>query len=231
MGTSRPPAGRATRERLSCPVRPSPWNPLHRGTGRRGGPAPAAGVSLLEAIAWLALFLLLAAMALPCLLDLKARATTAAAAREFAALFHGLRYRAVSQSSHHAILFERTDRGWTWSVYRDREGNGVRSRDIRRGREERLGGPWLVPSRWPGVDLRVPPGRRPKGPPPARSDLSDGDPVRFGRSDLVSFTPLGTSSSGTLYIGAGDRFWAVVLYGPSMRIRMWERRPSGWVRR
>jgi len=179
----------------------------------------------------LALLLSVGLAVLPAAIDMRARAAAGAAAREFANLFVGLRYRAVVESRHYGVMFEETPEGWSWTVYRDGTGNGIRSRDIRDGREERVEGPWLVSSRWPGVNLRTPPGEKPKGPPPSRSDLSNGDPVRFGSSDLVSFTPLGTSSSGTLYLGTGDRYWAVVLYGPSVRVRLWERMPAGWTRR
>lgn len=228
------------REWLSCPVRPPrlPMNRTRLGAGasptgvRRRGTFPGGdGLSLLENLVMLALLLTVGLAVLPAALDIRARAASAAAAREFANLFAGLRYRAVGESRHYGVFFEETAEGWSWAVYRDESGNGIRSRDIRAGREELVGGPWLVGSRWPGVDLATPPGDRPKGPPPSRSDLSDGDPVRFGSSDLVSFTPLGTASSGTLYLGTEERHWAVVLYGPTVRIRLWERRPAGWSRR
>ena len=60
------------------------------------------------------------------------------------------------------------------------------------------------------------------------------DPVKFGRSNIVSFSPLGRSSSGTLYLTDGvDRLYAVVLYGPSTRIRVWRYRRTDqrWVMR
>jgi hypothetical protein len=53
------------------------------------------------------------------------------------------------------------------------------------------------------------------------------DPVRFGRSDLVSFTPVGSASSGTLYVT--DRrhaLFAVVLFGPTARLRVWRFVPA-----
>jgi len=51
--------------------------------------------------------------------------------------------------------------------------------------------------------------------------------VRFGRSDLVSFSPFGSSSSGTLYVTDGRRgLFAVVLFGPTARLRVWRFRPE-----
>jgi hypothetical protein len=44
--------------------------------------------------------------------------------------------------------------------------------------------------------------------------------VRFGASDIITFTPIGTASSGTLYVTDGhDTVYAVVLYGRTGRIR------------
>jgi hypothetical protein len=51
--------------------------------------------------------------------------------------------------------------------------------------------------------------------------------VRFGRSDLISFSPGGSASSGTLYVTDGRRgFYAVVLFGPTARLRVWRYRPE-----
>ena len=59
--------------------------------------------------------------------------------------------------------------------------------------------------------------------PPAHGVLApQSDPVRFGASDTITFTPGGTSSTGTLYISDGrESVQAVVLYGRTGRIRIW----------
>jgi hypothetical protein len=57
------------------------------------------------------------------------------------------------------------------------------------------------------------------------------DPVQFGRSNIVSFSPIGASSSGTLYVTDGrDALYGVLLFGPSSRIRVWrfERSSGEW---
>jgi hypothetical protein len=53
--------------------------------------------------------------------------------------------------------------------------------------------------------------------------------VRFGVSDIVTFTPQGTASSGTLYVSDGrDTVFAVVLYGRTGRIRTWRFDRGAW---
>ena len=115
------------------------------------------------------------------------------AAREFVVLFRALRHRAVAEARAYGVLFARDDAGWLYSIVRDGDGDGIRKRDLLRGVDERVAGPWRVSLRWPSVELLVPIGEKPRGPPPSRSDLSNRDPVRFGRSDIVSFTPKGAS--------------------------------------
>jgi hypothetical protein len=58
--------------------------------------------------------------------------------------------------------------------------------------------------------------------PPRRGTISGvDDPVQFGRSDLVAFSPLGTASSGTLYVTDGRELFGIVLFGATARVRVW----------
>ena len=59
------------------------------------------------------------------------------------------------------------------------------------------------------------------------------DPVQFGASNLISFSPLGRSSSGTLYLTDGrQQLYGVVLFGPTTRVRVWryDARAGRWKR-
>ena len=48
------------------------------------------------------------------------------------------------------------------------------------------------------------------------------DPIRIGSTDLLSFGPLGTATSGTLFLtDRHTRLYAVVLYGRTAKIRVW----------
>ena len=105
----------------------------------------------------------------------------------------------------------------------DGNGNGLRTAEIRDGTDPTLDGPFHLQDR---VEHTQPgfPGAGPfTSPPPSSGPLRDlDDPVKFGRSDIISFSPIGRSSSGTVYLkdGAGG-LWAVVLYGPTVRVRIW----------
>lgn len=188
------------------------------------------GLSAPEAVVILALLAIVLAISMPRWRAYQSAAAAEAATRELAVLFRGLRHRAVAETRTHGVIFRKEREGWTWAVYRDGDGDGLRKSDRVKGIDECIRGPYLVAQRWPGVRLAVPPGRPAKGPPPGHLDLGNGDPVRLGPHDIVSFTPKGTSSPGSIYLSSGDRYWALVLYGPTVRIRIWEWTPAGWRR-
>src|SRR5207247_1814163 len=59
---------------------------------------------------------------------------------------------------------------------------------------------------------------RAKGASPELESLED--PVQVGSSHIVSFAPHGQGSSGTFYLcGGRGQLWAIVVYGPTGRVR------------
>jgi hypothetical protein len=75
--------------------------------------------------------------------------------------------------------------------------------------------------RAPGVRAAVLPGRPvPRLPP--QSGLLDRpeDPVKFGASDLISFSPAGGATAGSLYLSDGVGMVALVVNGITGRLRM-----------
>jgi len=92
----------------------------------------------------------------------------------------------------------------------------------------------LVPMLWassltaqgdsiPGVTLGFPTDRPIPRVPPAEGPIDHlEDPVHFGNTDLVGFGPLGTASSGTIYVSDQlHRLYAIVLFGKTARITVW----------
>jgi hypothetical protein len=65
--------------------------------------------------------------------------------------------------------------------------------------------------------------------PPDTGKLDPADPIKFGASNMVSFSPLGTATPGTFYL-AGDRAQAAVRVTPgSARVRILFCRGKRWV--
>jgi Tfp pilus assembly protein FimT len=181
------------------------------------------GVTFLEAVVFLALVGLVAAVAVPALGDMRASALTAAGARHLAVTLHALRWKSVAQGRGHGLLFVEAGQGWVWYEVRDGNGNGLRTAEVRAGTDPTLAGPHRLEDVATGVSLGFPPGGPyPRIPPGAGWISRRDDPVRIGNTDLLTFSPVGTASSGTLYVTDGrERLYAVVLYGRTARIRVW----------
>src|SRR5262245_56478779 len=115
-------------------------------------------------------------------------------------------------------------------LFADGNGNGVLQRDIDRGLD-----PPLTPAVWlddqaRDVSLRI------------NQDISDvggsitlspgDDPLRIGSTSILTFSPLGSATSGTLYVAArqGPQM-AVRVFGATGRVRvlMFDARTRQWL--
>jgi hypothetical protein len=162
-----------------------------------------------------------------------ARARAAAAARDMASEMARLRAEAIASRRVVGMRFGDAGGRRVYAVYADGDGDGIRADDIAAGRDPLLVPARDLPSRWEGVDFGLLDAAIPAVPPASGVLAPLSDPVRFGSSDTISFTPWGTASSGTLYISDGrDTVFAVVLYGHTGRIRTWrfDRDPWRWTR-
>ena len=190
------------------------------------------GLSLVELLVALALIGILTSVLLPTGAEMVADARAAAGAREIAATLQALRWKAVSANRSYGLFFSLDQRGWHWLVVRDGNGNGLRTAEIRDGTDPAVSGPHRLEDRVDGLYLGFPPVQSLPAIPPRSGSISNlSDPVKFGNSDLISFSPWGTASSGTLYLT--DRrhaLRAVVLFGPTVRVRVWrfDTREARW---
>jgi Tfp pilus assembly protein FimT len=186
------------------------------------------GWSLTELLAVLMIVGLCVAVGVPSTARVRAGSRAAAGARFMAVSFHDLRWQAVVRRVHRGLYFQEDEGGWRWHVVEDGNGNGLRTAEIRDGTDRTLSGPHRLQEIVPGVRPGFLHEQSVPAIPPRRGSYSAGDdPVRFGRSDIISFSPLGSSSSGTLYLTDGR--WAqygVVLFGPSTRVRVWRYDPD-----
>lgn len=187
------------------------------------------GFTLAELMAALAVLAIAVAVGLPAAARIRDAGKAAAGARRMATLFSAQRFRAVARHRTLGLQFRRGGTGWSWREVEDGNGNGLRSAEIARGVDRIAGPDATLEASIPGVRLGIPPGGPYPEAPPGTDRLTESDaPVRFGRSTLVSFAPAGSASSGTLYVTDGrDGFYAVVLFGPTARLRVWRWDPRG----
>lgn len=136
------------------------------------------------------------------------RARSAAAARYVASRMAVARSRAVMQATSVALRFEGTAPDISFQMFTDGNFNGVRTADIVAGVDRPLDASVRLRDLFGGVDISITP------------DLG-ADPVAFGASDLASFSPLGSASSGSVYVRGRDRTqFAVRLFGATGRARV-----------
>jgi prepilin-type N-terminal cleavage/methylation domain-containing protein len=186
------------------------------------------GFSLAETMIVLVIFVVLAAIAIPSVRAHSAASRILSAGRQFKSDFQRARFAALQTGRHHALRFEDCALGTCYTLYRDGDGDGVRSEDIDAGRDRRVSDPVPLTGKATGVRVAINDGVTEI--PPDRGILT-GDPIRFGRSRMVSFSPLGGATAGTFYL-AGDRLQgAVRVTGNNGRVRLliwhgtWEERP------
>lgn len=184
-------------------------------TGERG--AGLAGVLVLLAIVGLVL-----GVSLPSVSHAVRAARIRAGTLEMVSALRAMRHRAIVESVSHGLVFTPQGEDWDYALYADGDGDGLRARDIRRGADRLVAGPWRLSQRHPTVRPGFLPLGRIRRIPPSRGFLSDlTDPVRFGRSDIIACSATGRCSSGTLYLTDGMAAqWAVVFYGVTGRLRV-----------
>jgi prepilin-type N-terminal cleavage/methylation domain-containing protein len=184
------------------------------------------GFSLVEVLVAVAIVLAMAAAALPVFRAQFADAHLVGAGQQFKSQFRLAHSAAVRAGVYTAIRFERRDDGTFWyAVYQDGDGDGVRSADIEAGEDRLVSGPFPLTGGAPGVSVAI----NPHVPalPPEHGELS-GDPVRFGPSDILSFSPVGTATPGTFYLAGDSAQAAVRVTGGSARVRLMVWRGGVW---
>jgi type II secretory pathway pseudopilin PulG len=189
------------------------------------------GFTLAELVVSLSVLMLMTTLGVPLLMRASAGLRLQLAAAEVAGVLGRARMAAITQSAHVAVKFRtRPDGRVTFTLYRDMDGDGVRNRDIDRGIDEPLGRPRTLEHLGRGVGFGFPdePGLVD---PSGRRLTRLGDPIRFNRSDLASFGPLGTSTPGSLYLTDGRGGLRVVrVLGRTAKIKIltWSSETRRW---
>jgi hypothetical protein len=183
--------------------------------GRRG----SAGYSFVELAVAVGLAVTTTAIALPQLDSTVDAARVAGAARYLSSRLADTRMEAIQRSTEVAMRFTNTGGGYTYAVYADSGHNGVLARDVHAHVDIQIRGEESLSNHFRNVDFGTLPGL------PA-IDEGDappgGDPIRCGISNSLSFGPLGTSSSGTVYlVGRSHAQYAVRVFGGSAKIRVY----------
>jgi prepilin-type N-terminal cleavage/methylation domain-containing protein len=184
-----------------------------------------AGYSLVELLAVLAIVALIAGVAIPSFAAMRSRSAVRAASQAMRTIFHLARARAIARGVNCGVKFEKQRGEWQFALYDDGDGDGVRNDDIKEGIDRRVAPARVVlpESKLVSIGLLDQTIRDPDG----DKLTSNKSPVQFGRASICSFSPLGESTPGTIYVvsRAKDLF-AVRVYGASAKMRVLRYEPS-----
>jgi prepilin-type N-terminal cleavage/methylation domain-containing protein len=169
----------------------------------------AAGFTLIELLFTLGLVAVLCGMAVPSILRGIDRWRAVAAVRYLATRMTLARMQAATWGAAVALRFEHTADGLAFSIYRDGNRNGVLTADIQRGIDRQIDPSVRLSQQFPGVDIGLAPG------------ATVADPLHIGRTTILTFSPLGTATSGTIYVlGKDGTQWGVRVLGVTGRTRV-----------
>lgn len=196
---------------------------LCRRASRHGRSPRTRGFSLVEWIIALAILALLAALTLPDLFRLSRGLRVNLAGRELQSVLRQARARAIREGTKVGVKFRTDGNGrYSFTLYRDGDGDGVLTRDIDSGVDPRLAPPRELIHLGRRIRLGFPAGTAPRDPgDPTRRLTRLDDPIRFNRSDIASFNHLGASTPGSLYVTDGLHFLSVVrVFGRTGKVKI-----------
>jgi hypothetical protein len=188
-------------------------------TGAHGS---SAGYSLLE----LVLVLVAATTFISVTLPMTAATADAERARHAASFvatrFRLARQQAVARTASVGLVFDQVNGRWVVRVCVDANGNGLRRADVTGGVDPCPEGPHDLETMFPGVRVAVDSSLPGPGGEPASSD-----PVRFGASNIASFSPSGSCTAGSLFLRSARNIqYAVRIAGVTGRTRILRHNPA-----
>jgi hypothetical protein len=144
---------------------------------------------------------------------------TAMAARYVAGRLMMTRLEALQRSTCVALRFEPAGGDYTFAAYVDGNRNGVRTAEIASGTDTVLGLVDRLAHQFPDVRFRLGAGVPDLD---GLRALEDSDGVRIGSAQILTLSPDGTATSGTLYVRGRRGQYAVRVLGATARTRIFQ---------
>ena len=144
---------------------------------------------------------------------------TALAARYVSGRIASARLEAVQRSTRIGIRFEPSGADYSFATYADGNRNGVRTTEIATGTDPPLSAEEQLADRFAGVRFVLA-----SGVPDLDGDLrlDETDGVRIGSPRILTLSPDGTATSGTVYIHGRRGQFAVRVLGATARTRIFK---------
>ena len=188
------------------------------------------GHTLVEMIIVIAILAIFGTLSVPHIRAYSEEVHLLGAGHVFRGEFRKARSMAATRGVYTALRFEsQAGGGWSLSTYADGNFNGVLSSDITAGIDRRVAGPRQLTTGAGDVRVGINPGT--PAVPPDHGTLDPADPIRFGQSNMLSFSPLGTATPGTFYLAGAHAQAAVRITPGSARVRLMICRGGRWIQR
>lgn len=174
-----------------------------------------AGTSLIEVLVTVALVATVTTMGAPVVMHARDAQEGRQAATYLAGQFRSARQHAVLTGRHVGFVFDLVGDAWVFRRCADRDDDGLLRADIAAGIDTCDGAPRTLDAWYPRATIDR------AATVPDLSGQFTGAVVAFGASGIASFSPLGTSSSGSITVMTrGGRHYAVRVAGVTGRIRV-----------
>lgn len=188
--------------------RPHPWS-------------DATGISYVEVVIALAIVAVMTTTAVPVTGSAIDASRARSAAGFLASRLRLARQHAAARTTSMGVVFDLAGSGWNIRICADGNGNGIRRTEIAAGTDTCAEGPFSVAQLFPGVEVGV--DARLPGP---DGEPGSADPVRFGRSDIASFSPEGTGTAGTVFLRTRSSQYAIRVSNVTGRTRVLRYAPA-----
>jgi len=189
----------------------------------------ARGAAIIDIIVATSICVLMAAIAVPVIGGTLDRERTIIGARYLAGLLQRARLESLKRARPVAVRVDVIGERTQLRLFEDRNGNGVLQRDIDRGIDLPLTPMEWLDDQTRDMSLRI------------NQNVTDvsgvmtlepgDDPLRIGNTSLLTFSPVGSATSGTLYVAAhrGPQM-AIRVFGATGRVRvlMFDARTRQW---
>lgn len=189
-----------------------------------------AGFSLVELLLAMAIAGTFLGMAVPLATSALDEMRTAMAARYLAGKVLAARLDALQRSACVGFRFEDAGTDYVFSAYADGNQNGVRTTEIASGVDPMVTMAERLTDRFANVRLELAAGIPDLD---GARQVTDSDGVRIGSPRILTLSPNGTASSGTVYIHGTRAQYAVRVLGATARTRVfqYQRGADRWVLR
>ena len=181
------------------------------------GTHSSLGFTLVELLLTMAVAATLTTIAVPLVGSTVDDLRVAGAARHIASRVAAARIDAIRRSTTVGLRFVATGSDYTFLTYVDNNGNGLRTADITSGVDTALTTQERLRDKYPGAEFGLA-----AGIPDLDGASGSTDGVRVGTSRLLSVSPNGSATSGTLYIRGRRGQYAVRILGATGRTRVFE---------